>query len=457
MKISILPNSAYLRIILTYVLFTAATITGVLVFIYFSTVEVIENEVAEVVATEIRSLEDEYRSGGLARLRAALARRVDTADGDAIYLLTAPNNQRIVGNLSQWPPNINTNGDWTILSLYRTDTQSEVLVGARAYSLGLGAKILVGRDMRARRDFQETLTEAMAVAFFLVLILALLGGVIFSRLVLRRIKSIDQTARFIMEGDISKRITVTEKNDEFDQLATTLNQMLAKVEDLIEELRVATESMAHDLRSPLTRLRGHLEQSHANLKDNKASSENMEKAITETDRILKDLNALLNISRLETGLTDAQKKELNLPDFLANIAELYVPLAEENDMSLILQIPEQELKIIANAQLLAQAISNLLENAIKYAGDGAEIILSAHQNENITTISVSDNGPGIAKENREKALQRFVRLSPERKDKGMGLGLYLVSVITKIHNFKFTLEDNDPGLIASINIPNAEN
>lgn len=452
MKISILPNSAYLRIILTYVLFTAATITGVLVFVYFSTVEVIENEVAEVVATEIRSLEDEYRSGGLARLRAALARRVETADGDAIYLLTAPNNQRIVGNLSQWPPNINTNGDWTILSLYRTDTQSEVLVGARAYSLGLGAKILVGRDMRARRDFQETLTEAMVVAFVLVLILALLGGVIFSRLVLRRIKSIDQTARFIMEGDISKRITLTEKNDEFDQLATTLNQMLTKVEDLIEELRVATESMAHDLRSPLTRLRGHLEQSQASLKDN----ENIEKAIIETDRILKDLNALLNISRLEAGLTDAQKKEILLSEFLANIAELYIPLAEENDMSLSLQIPPHELKIIANAQLLAQAISNLIENAIKYAGKGATIILSAHQNENSITVSVADNGPGIAKENREKAVERFVRLSPERKEKGMGLGLYLVSVITKIHNFKFMLEDNNPGLIANIIILNTE-
>ncbi len=453
MKFSILPKSAYLRIILTYVLFTAATITGVLVFVYFSTVEVIENEVSEVVEAEIRSLEDEYRSGGLTRLRAALARRVETADGDAIYLLAAPNNQRIVGNLSQWPPDINTNGDWTILSLYRTDTQSEVLVGARAYTLGLGAKILVGRDMRARRDFQETLTEAMAVASILVLILALLGGVIFSRLVLRRIKSIDQTARFIMEGDISKRISVTEKNDEFDQLATTLNQMLTKVEDLIEELRVATESMAHDLRSPLTRLRGHLEQSQVSHKDN----ENIEKAILETDRILKDLNALLNISRLETGLSETQKKEINLNDFLANIAELYMPLAEENDMSLSLQSPEQELKIIANAQLLAQAISNLIENAIKYAGTGAAIILSANLAENSIIISVADNGPGIAKENREKAIERFVRLSPERKDKGMGLGLYLVSVITKIHNFKFMLEDNNPGLIANIIIPNTEN
>jgi hypothetical protein len=186
MKFSILPKSAYLRIILTYVLFTAATITGVLVFVYFSTVEVIENEVSEVVEAEIRSLEDEYRSGGLTRLRAALARRVETADGDAIYLLAAPNNQRIVGNLSQWPPDINTNGDWTILSLYRTDTQSEVLVGARAYTLGLGAKILVGRDMRARRDFQETLTDAMAVASILVLILALLGAIFQNAFPLRK-------------------------------------------------------------------------------------------------------------------------------------------------------------------------------------------------------------------------------------------------------------------------------
>ena len=233
MSVSLLPKSAYARIILTYVLFTVGTIAGVLGFVYFSTVEVIENEVAEVVEAEIRSLEGEYRSGGLARLRTALSRRVEVADGDVIYLLSAPNNQPIVGNLSQWP-DINTDGEWTMLSLYRTDTESNVLVGARAYTLGLGAKLLVGRDMRARRDFQETLTEAMVGALLLVIILALIGGIIFSRLVLRRLKSIDQTARSIMEGDISKRITVTDKNDEFDQLATTLNQMLAKVEDLIE-------------------------------------------------------------------------------------------------------------------------------------------------------------------------------------------------------------------------------
>ena len=213
--------------------------------------------------------------------------------------------------------------------------------------------------------------------------------------------------------------------------------------------------MAHDLRSPLTRLRGHLEQSHSSLIENNPVGKNIEKAIFETDRILKDLNSLLNIARLETGLPETQKKEIDLGVFFADIAELYTPLAEENGMSLKLEVGAQGLKINANAQLMAQAISNLIENSIKYAGEGAKINLSAYQNQNSIKLCVSDDGPGISKEDRQKAVQRFVRLSPERKEKGMGLGLYLVSVITKIHKFELLLEDNEPGLQVVIIIPDA--
>ncbi len=451
-KISLLPKSAYARNILAFVLFNVGSIAAILGFVYFSTVEVIENEVAEVVEAEIRSLEDEYRAGGLARLRTALSRRVEVADGDAIYLLSAPNNQRIVGNLSQWP-DIRTDGEWTLLSLYRTDTASTVLVGARAYTLGLGAKLLVGRDMRARRDFQETLTEAMIWALIIVVILALIGGVIFSRLVLRRLKSIDTTARSIMDGDISQRIPLTAKHDEFDQLAMTLNEMLGKVEDLIEELKIATESMAHDLRSPLTRLRSHLEQSQNKLNNDPSAGAAIEQAIVETDRILKDLNSLLNIARLETGLSETQMKNVDLSALLTDVYELYSPLAEENGMGLALSIPQDDIIIKANAQLIAQAISNLIENSIKYAGEGAKINISAEKTGGSITVNISDNGPGISKENRDKAIQRFIRLSPERKSTGMGLGLYLVSIIVKIHKFELKLDDNAPGLSTKIIIP----
>ena len=176
---SLASRSAFSRNLLTYVFFNICSIIAILTFIYYSTVEVIENEVAEVVETEIRSLEDVYRSGGLIELKNILARRIATADGDAIYLLSAPNNERIVGNLSQWPLDIKTNGAWTILPLYQTDLETTVLVGARAYTLDFGAKLLVGRDMRARRYFQNTLTEALIGALVLTLILALICGAFF--------------------------------------------------------------------------------------------------------------------------------------------------------------------------------------------------------------------------------------------------------------------------------------
>lgn len=452
--LQVFPKSAYARNILTYLLFNVVTIGAVLGYIYFSTVEVIENEVAEVVETEIRALEEEYIANGLRGLRAALSRRIETADGDAVYLLAAPNNQPIVGNLSQWPIDIATDGEWTIVTLLRTDTSQSILVGARAYSLGLGAKILVGRDMRARRDFQNTLTGAMIGALILMVILATIGGAVFSRLVLRRLKSIDSTARSIMDGDISKRIPLTKQNDEFDQLSETLNEMLSKVDDLINELRVATESMAHDLRSPLTRLRGHLEQSYSKQIEKSETAVDLEKAIFETDRVLKDLNALLNVARLETGLVDRQMQDVSLFELLNDVSELYTPLVEESGMSITSQLSiDKDYKIKMNAQLMAQALSNLIENAIKYCGKGKNIAISAIKKEDYIFLIVSDDGPGIDKEDREKALERFSRLSPERKEGGMGLGLYLVSVILKIHKFEFSLLDNNPGLKAEIIIP----
>lgn len=447
----IVPKSAFSQNILTYVIFNLCTIAAVLAFVYFSTVEVIENEVAEVVETEIRSLADEYKSGGLGELRAALIRRIEVSDGDAIYLLSAPNNQRIVGNLSQWPRGIETDGEWTVVQLFRTDTDATVLVGARAYNLGLGAKLLVGRDMRARRDFQDTLTEAMIGATILTVILTLLGGILFSRLVLRRLRIIDATAKSIMSGDISRRIPITEKGDEFDHLSMTLNSMLSKVEDLINELRVTTESMAHDLRSPLTRLRTSLEQSLTEIDKNSASKNSVEKAIFETDRILKNLNFLLSLARLEIGLSDDQMNDVKVYDLMEDVCDLYAPLVEEQGMILdqSLLLGENDM-IKANAQLIIQAIANLIENAIKYAGAKAIIKVSADQKNDKIVISVSDNGLGIPKNERARVTQRFTRLSVERKEEGMGLGLYLVSTIAKIHNAQMELDDNNPGLVVRL-------
>jgi len=277
---------------------------------------------------------------------------------------------------------------------------------------------------------------------------------VFSRLVLRRLKSIDNTARSIMGGDISKRIPVTKQNDEFDQLSETLNEMLSKVDDLINELRVATESMAHDLRSPLTRLRGHLEQSYLKLDEQSSTAIDIEKAIFETDRILKDLNALLNVARLETGIVNSQMEDVRLFDLLNDVSELYIPLVEESEMTISTSISiDQDIKVKMNAQLMAQALSNLIENAIKYAGRGADISISAIRNKDHISIMIADDGPGIPSADRKKALQRFARLSPERKEGGMGLGLYLVSVILKIHKFELSLLDNKPGLKAEIIIP----
>ena len=250
-----------------------------------------------------------------------------------------------------------------------------------------------------------------------------------------------------MAGDISERIPVTTRGDEFDRLAMTLNGMLGKVEDLIIELRITTESIAHDLRSPLTRLRGHIEQSLSVTSEKHNSKPYLDKALIETDQILKNLNALLSIARLELGIPNEQMCDVPLKELLENVCDFYAPLVEENEMELQLSISLDDMVTIkANAQLIIQAIANLIENAINYAGKNAKIrIMALNENASIV-ISVSDNGPGIPEHERVLATQKFIKLSPERKALGMGLGLYLVTAIAKIHGAIILLEDNNPGL-----------
>ena len=389
-------------------------------FIYWSTIAVIEDEVRETVGAEIRGMAEQFLESGLGRLVAVIQDRT-SSDGnpEAVYLLADQYGHRIAGNLRDWPPSIKPDGSWQTLDLIRVDLNATVLVGARAYALGQGYQLLVGRDMRARAEFRERVVRSLIGAGVIAFILSLAAGYLLSRYILRRVETIGETSRQIVAGDLAKRVPVRGTGDEFDRLALSLNEMLARIEELMTSMRVVTDSVAHDMRSPLTRLKARLELALSKPEDLEEHARALTTALDETDGLLKMLSALLEIARTEAGLDREHMSEVDLSDMIDNLAELYEPAAEEKGLSLHVEAAEH-MVVIGHRELLAQAASNLIENAIKFSPDGGQIDIFVTKRDTGTEFVIRDQGPGIPEADREAVLKRFVRLELGAIDAGDG-------------------------------------
>ena len=314
-----------------------------------------------------------------------------------------------------------------------------------------GMSLLVGQDIEERRQLEAQITNALGWAVGAMIVLGILGGAIISRNLVARIDDINRTAKDIMGGELSRRIPVTGAGDEIDQLAENLNDMLDQIERLMLGMRQVTDNIAHDLRSPLNRLRNRLEVTLMKPATQEEYAQALEKSIHEADELLGTFNALLLIARAEAGAARDGMDWVDLSALAQDAAELYEPVAEEAGLRLDLAI-EPGIEYHGHRELLAQAIANLLDNAIKHAahpgGIGEGVIRLAVQSRGSrgAEVSVSDNGPGIAPEDRERVLGRFVRLEQSRNTPGSGLGLSLVSAVTRLHGGALRLEDNEPGL-----------
>jgi signal transduction histidine kinase len=287
----------------------------------------------------------------------------------------------------------------------------------------------------------------------LILLLGAAGGGLMSRNMLRRLDTINRTSGEIIKGDLTRRVPLTGSGDEFDELAVNLNRMLDRIERLLKGLREVTDSVAHDLRTPLNRLRNRLEESVARLNASGAQASEIERAIAETDQLIGTFNALLLIAETDAGAHRAAMTALDLPSVAADVAELYEPLAEERKISLTL-LPSAGVTIEGNRSLIAQALANLVDNAIKYTPEGGEVRIRIAAGEEGAELSVADSGPGIPAEDRARVVERFVRLEASRNSPGTGLGLSLVAAVAHFHNAELVLEDNRPqGLKAILRFP----
>jgi signal transduction histidine kinase len=448
-----LYRSATFRLIAAHLALVALSTALVLGFLYLNVGGVIDTQQRAVVEAEIRGLADDYARGSTPALARAIEQRLSAPQGrDAVYLLADASGERIAGNLGRWPPTVAPDSGWTELELYRIGADRPTDISALALRLPRGELLLVGRDVAARAAFDRALGRALLWALAAMTLLAVLTGWLLSRLVRGRIDEIGGAARAIMAGRLDRRVAERGTGDEFDRLAATLNAMLDRIEALVSDLRTVTDSLAHDLRSPLGRLVRHLEAAADEHAPPEARRDRVEKALREAEAVLSTATALLDISRIEAGIGADQFTDVELGRLAAGVAELYEAAADERGVRLA-ACAGPGLVVRGHDQLLAQALSNLVDNALKHAPPGSEITVSAAPDAGRPALTVADRGPGVPEADRARALGRFVRLDPGRGGSGAGLGLALVAAVARMHDAEIVLADNAPGLRAILRFP----
>jgi signal transduction histidine kinase len=429
-------------------------------YISWATNQLLGEQLQQTIAAEIFGLADQYRSDGLPGIVEAIEQR-SHQPGASLYLITDVSGRILAGNVSQVPASLLNNSGAEPITVpyerYAGDGGTNLAM-VQVVRLPGGFRMLVGRDIGEREQFREIIGSALAWALALLIGLALLSWFFVSRRVLKRIDSLSATSRRIMAGDLSGRLEVTGTGDEFDRLADSLNAMLDRIEHLLYGLKDVSDNIAHDLKTPLTRLRNRVEAALASPESTETYRAALEATIEESDQLIKTFNALLMIARIEAGSQDAAITEVEAGAVVRDVAELYEPVAEEKNVDLTVDAPEP-VALKANRELLGQALANLVDNALKYAEPAEHesrrltIVLSARRDDDHVVLAVADNGPGIPAADRQRVLQRFVRLEESRSQPGSGLGLSLVAAVARLHHGEIVLGDADPGLVVTLRLP----
>ena len=416
----------------------------------------LDGQIAGTVDAEITGLSEQYAEGGILRLVEVIGRRT-RQPGSSLYLVTTAAGEPLAGNVATLPEGVLARPADVETSYRRVD---EPLAGhralARIFLLPGGFRLLVGRDLEERDRLRNVLGRALFISLGSLAVIGTLGGLFVARRVLARVDAMTAAAQTIMSGDLSGRVPVAGTRDELDRLALSLNSMLERIVGLMAGVRQVSDNIAHDLKTPLTRLRNGAEQALAAAADPAAQRAALEKTIEEADGLIRLFNALLMIARTEAGAGRELMRDCDIAEITRGAAELYEPLAEEKGMRLDLAAPPP-LPARANRELIGQAVANLIDNALKYGrapeGGAAALSVTARREKSEVLITVADHGPGIAPADRARVLERFVRLDGSRSQPGSGLGLALVSAVARLHGGVLRLEGNAPGLRAVLALP----
>ncbi len=449
-------HSYTFRLALLYALIFSSSTLILFYFFYLFTASYMTQQMDNTIEAEIQGLAERYDRDGLEGLTRLIAERVNRSQGtgNSLYLLTTYTLEPLVGNLDRWPLEASIDNEkWLEFSLEVNEQTDEThLARARIFRLPGRYGLLVGRDIHQLTQAKLRIVQALTWGLAIMVLLAFVGGLVLSRRTVRNIERINQTARSIMSGNLSRRVEITNRNDDFDQLAANLNQMLDRIQTLMEDIRRVSDNIAHDLRTPLTRLRQHMEEARRQVDSESISAISLESSIREADSLLTTFNALLRIARIEAGQVTTDFAVLDYRTLVEDVVEFYEPLAEEKKQFLTVDAGNT-IKTMGDRDLLFQALANVIENAIKYTQENGHISVVLSQQDNDAVITIADNGPGIPAEERERVFRRFYRLDRSRSTTGNGLGLSMVAAVVTMHQGQIRLMDNDPGLKTVMQFP----
>jgi signal transduction histidine kinase len=449
------------KLTIVYLIVFALFAGFLLGYFAWNTRRLITEQITETVDTEIRGLAEQYRLGGIRRLVFAIDGRA-RRPGSNLYLVTTAAGEGLAGNVSSLASGILDSPGWTE-TVYRRleDTDSsEHHALARIIQLPGGFRLLVGRDLEERERLYDIVIAAGRWSLAIVVVLGLAGGFFVTRRVLKRVDAMTDTTQTIMRGDLSERLPIAGTGDELDRLAGNLNTMLDRIEALMRGIREVSDNIAHDLKTPLTRLRNRCEEALRSADDRSQYRAALESTIEESDALIRTFNALLMIARAESGHARDGMSEFDAAEIARGVGELYEPLADDKGLVLKVEAPTAA-PVRGNRELVSQALANLVDNAIKYAaphaghvnGSQPEIVVQALGEGDSIVLTVADGGPGIPEADRSRVVERFVRLEQSRSQPGSGLGLSLAAAVARLHDGELKLEDNRPGLKSVLTLP----
>jgi signal transduction histidine kinase len=442
-----LRSSTFRRALIWIGIF-GAIVVALFAYVYWSTSSYVLRRSDHTIAAEYAVLHNAYERAGRSGLIAAIEQCI--ADGrfeGGLYLLADPSFTPVSGNLEAWPSALQGAQGWESFTVRASapDAAGRRLLRARFEMLPDGYHLLVGKDVGDLDEFARNINTALALVISLIFVLAGAASISVTRHTVRRIEAINATSRAIMQSGLGKRIALCGTQDEWDQLAENLNLMLDRIEALMGEVKQVTDNVAHDLRTPLSRMRGRLETACNRPRDPVYDQSLIEDAMMELDGVLRTFSSLTRISQIEASDRRAAFRSVNMTKLASEVVELFDAAAEEGGRHLSL-VADQPVFITGERDLLFDAIANLVDNAIKHGRDAGRVTVEVVHSDGAAIISVADDGPGIPADERPNVFKRFYRLERSRRTPGSGLGLSVVAAVARFHGASIEMLDNRPGL-----------
>ncbi|HSI42286.1 MAG TPA: ATP-binding protein [Xanthobacteraceae bacterium] len=455
-----LARTTAFKLIAAYLIVFAVFAGSIIAYLGWHTQRLVMSQATEAIEAESQSLEEQYRIGGIRRLTQSVNRR-SAGPGAGLYLVTSFTGETLAGNVTNLPLDFLDTPGWKEIDYVRSEDARGASSRALVKVLFLPGEFraLVGRDVVEREELRKIIIRPVVWGLAVLVLMGVAGGLFVTRRVLKRIDQMTATADTIMTGNLAGRLAFAGTDDEFDRLAHSLNAMLERIEALMTGLKQVSDNIAHDLKTPLTRLRNRAEDALRTAQDEPEWRAATEQTIEESDGLIRIFDALLLIARAEAGPVRDKLATFDLAESAVGIAELYEPAADEQGLDLLVDAGPP-LMVRGVRELVGQAIANLIDNAIKYSAPGAgaprrTVRVSVERDGERARLIVADQGPGITEADRARVMERFVRLEASRSQPGFGLGLSLVAAVAQLHGTSLMLEDNGPGLKAVLELPQA--